>query len=110
MFAKSLTTSASVKPMNRVSMFSLIAPCWRRAAKVCAFSAESLSQDTMIRRTAASHFHCQPPKPAVAESLMWPIVKAARNPEMTRFVLNFIFIPRFLKPLKFVVLSGKPDK
>lgn len=53
----------------------------------------------LIRRTAASHFHCQPPKPAVAESLMWPIVKAARNPEMTRFVLNFIFIPRFLNHL-----------
>ena len=34
--AKSLTASASFIPMKRVSMFSLIAPSWRSAAKVLA--------------------------------------------------------------------------
>ena len=46
--AKSLTASASVKPMNSVSIFSLIAPCWRSFAKISASSLESSSQETII--------------------------------------------------------------
>lgn len=46
---KSFTASASVKPIKRVSMLSLSAPCFSNAAKRWALSSHVLSHETIIR-------------------------------------------------------------